>query len=143
MEPQKNAMKERTALCIILLSVALSGCGTLSFGTQEERVATRAQERVDALMIRDFETAYALTTPGYRSTETIARYSSRWGGSGMWSKALVQEVECNRPEGADRCEVLLTVTYRHLPLDEMTTDLQEEWIYVAGDWYLYQNISGN
>ena len=136
-------MKVRLGPVIALLLVAQSGCGTLSFSTQEERVAARAQERVDALMVRDFETAYALTTPGYRSTETIARYSTRWGGSGMWSKASVKEVECNRPEDADRCEVLLSVTYRHLPLDEMTTDLQEEWLFVAGDWYLYQNFSRN
>ena len=53
-----------------------------------------AQARLDTLRARDFEASYQYTTPGYRSTENVGQYGTRYSGSSMWTGAQVVRVEC-------------------------------------------------
>ena len=65
----------------------LPACSILDTRTPEEIIAERAQARLDTLRARDFEASYQYTTPGYRSTENVGQYGTRYSGSSMWTGA--------------------------------------------------------
>ena len=122
------------------LAVLLSACASLDPMSPEEMVAARAQQRFDALMVYDYAAAYEYTTPGYRSTESVSRYSSRWGGAGMWLSATVQSASCPGVQPANRCQVVAEIVYKPPRHEVLSTALIEDWLLIDGNWYLYQKI---
>lgn len=122
------------------LPVMLGACSTLESKSPEEIVSERSRQRVDALMGRDYETAYEFATPGYRSTEGIIKYTSRWAGAGMWRAASITSVNCEPPDTIDRCKVWLEVNYQAPGFEPVTTAIDEDWLLIDGEWYLYQKI---
>ena len=133
---QSGAFLQVSVLFALLL--AFTGCSIIDPRPAEEIVASRAQQRVDALMAGDYEAAYAFTTPGYRTAESAARYGTRWSGVGMWRAAEVSKITCN--EAATKCMVALRVTFYARQFGEQTTSLREEWLLIDGNWYVYQDI---
>ena len=127
-------------LVFTTLAVLLSACASLDPINPEEIVAARAQQRFDALMVYDYETAYQYATPGYRSTESVSRYSSRWGGAGMWQSATVQSASCPDVQPANRCQVVAEIVYKPPRHEVLSTALIEDWLLIDGNWYLYQKI---
>jgi len=137
-------MVTKRIFALMSATMLVVGCTVLDPVPPEELVARKAQKRVDLLMQGDFEAAYDFTTPGYRSTEGVGRYGTRWAGTQMWLSAVVERVNCT-PVQADtgppeRCEALLRVTYEAPGMGPMTTTLLEDWILTEGDWYLYQKF---
>ena len=135
---------KRTMIALTGAAMSVVGCGVLEPMPPEEVVAKKAQERVDLHMAGDYEGSYQFTTPGYRSTESVNRYATRWAGVRMWLSAQVENVQCgatladtNSPE---RCEALLRVTYQTRETGRLSTTLSEDWILTEGDWYLYQKF---
>jgi hypothetical protein len=123
---------------LFALLLAFTGCSIIETRPAEDVVASRAQNRVDALMAGDYEAAYAFTTPGYRTAESAARYGTRWSGVGMWRAAEVSKVNCN--EAGNKCMVAIRVTFYARQFGEQTTSLREEWLLIGGNWYVYQDI---
>ena len=119
----------------------LGGCSALPSKSPEEIVIERAQQRIDLLMAGDYQASYEFTTPGYRSTESVGRYGTRWSGVGMWISANVIKAECTAAELIDRCKAVVQVVYRAVGYDPLTTMLTEDWILIDDSWYLYQNLS--
>lgn len=124
----------------LLLPAVLGACAAIQPKSPELVVAERAQQRVDALMVRDYEGAYAYTTPGYRTTEGIIKYTSRWAGSGNWVSASVIEVRCDDGELVQKCQAFVEIIYDDPRFDPFPTTLGEDWLLIDGKWYLYQNI---
>lgn len=126
-----------TAFRVLFAACVLQfvACATVPQQSAEERVRARALERVNLFMTSEFEKSYAFTTPGYRQTSTLQQYITAYAGAGMWKAVGVESVACE----AERCEVLLNITYTmpRMPFDN-TTLLPETWIYTKDDWYLFR-----
>jgi len=131
-----SGSKINTAVCgMVIIVFTLTGCSSLGlFKTPEERVEQRAQARLDALLDRDIEKAFAFLAPALRKTTTWQRYSSKYAGVGRWRAVGVNSVKCD----VDRCDVSVSVTYqmRRSRVDN-TRSRQEVWIEVNGQWYFY------
>ena len=101
----------------------------------EERVAERAQARLDALRAGEVEKAMSFSTPVYRQTTTQRRFSSRYAGAAAWTDARVDEVACEE----ERCDVRVLVTYQMARAGfENTRPVDQVWILTEGGWYIYE-----
>ena len=131
------------AVLTVCLAAIVSGCAIFDSRPPEEIVAERAQERVELLRAGEYDAAYAYATPGYRSTETVARYGTRWSGVKMWLSADVTNTRCEYDDEGftDSCKAFLEVTYIAAGHGEQTTLLEEPWILIDSRWYLYQRLA--
>jgi hypothetical protein len=121
---------------LVSASVLLASCAGTGFSgkTPEQIVEVRAQQRLDALLAWDLDKVMLYTTPTYRSRVTTNQYGSRYLGVGNWKEAVVGGVECEE----DRCAVQVLVTYEmRRPRITNTRPLDETWIKVGGQWYIY------
>ena len=123
-----------------LVGYLLASCSVLTPVSPEELVAARAQERLDLMWSGEMKQSYEYTTPGYRSARTWQQYSRNWQGVGMWVSASVVKVECSEFAPRERCEATVRVAYQAPKVTPGVTHLKETWLYVEGDWYLYQQI---
>ncbi|MGY6588973.1 MAG: hypothetical protein ACXIUB_11890 [Wenzhouxiangella sp.] len=123
--------------------VFLAACAGTGGGPVEQTVEERAQERWDLMVERDFEAAWALYTPGFRSqtdsrdfANDMNRRPIRWLGA---------EVRPDSDCDGDRCRVVVDVTYQPIAAPagqgrlRMTRPLEETWIRLDGQWWFVQN----
>mgnify|MGYP001347117565 FL=1 len=127
----------RMALIALLL---VNGCAVLHDAPPEERVAQRAQERVDLLRRGQIEPANRYPTPGYRTTKSPQEYARNWVGVGMWLSATIVKVECDDLTPVQRCEAVMRVSFNAPRQDVADTHLRETWLLLDGEWYLYQQV---
>ena len=125
----------RTALALAAAALLITGCAGLGTPkTPEEQVAKRAQERLDALLARDVDKAYSYTTPTFRTRETRNQYAARYRGAVNWTDAKIGKVTCQE----DRCDVEAQITYEMArPRISNTSSLDERWVKVDNQWYIY------
>jgi hypothetical protein len=118
--------------------LALTGCATVAtVKTDEEQVAERAQEWLDAVRQMDFGKAVTYTTPAFRQTPAAAAYSGRYAGANTWTAGEVGKIECQQ---VDRCDVQIMVTYQlGRPRIENSRPLDKVWIKVENQWYIYES----
>lgn len=118
-------------------SLTLTGCATVAtVKSDEEQVAQRAQEWLDAVRKMDFARAVTYTTPTFRQTAAAAAYSGRYAGANTWTAGEVGKIECEE----DRCDVQIMVTYRlGRPRIENNRPLDKVWIKVENQWYIYES----
>jgi len=117
-----------------IVFLLMTGCTSSMVMTPEEQVRQRAQERIDFLLAGDLTTSMGYTTPAYRQASTRGRYGARFAGAANWTSAEVESVACE----AERCEVSVQISYQ-LPRPRIinTRSLDEVWIKVDGQWYIY------
>lgn len=120
---------------MLSLALLLSGCaGVPQADDPETLVKQRAQQRLDLLMAGRVEESFRYTTPAYQQGRGLAFYTRAYAGVSSWNKAEVTGVNCT---GA-RCEVSLRVRYPAIRGGfENERSLDERWIEVDGNWYLY------
>jgi hypothetical protein len=119
--------------CALLLT-ACAGTGK----TKHHPVEERAQERWDALLKGDFDTAYTFYSPGYRSANSRVDFeiSYRTRKVAIY-QAMVQGSDCS----AEACTVSTEVGYRvGSPVPgvskwDSTSILQERWVKTEGKWW--------
>jgi len=106
---------------------------------------SRVLGRWEALINRDFETAYGYFSPAYRKLFPLRHYLSRTGSSVRWLSA---EIKDSQYTGA-RAEVRVTLGYElSLPMGqgddfgEMTTELKEVWLWIDGQWWYTSEDDG-
>jgi hypothetical protein len=121
------------ALCLL----ALSACAT-SPAARDKLIAQRAQARWDALLARDYETAYSYLSPGYRSTTSVTDFEI------SVRARRVQYISAEyRSHGCEEavCTVQMMVGYRvvrpvvGLPEWKSTSLVEERWINSDGGWW--------
>ncbi len=123
---------------VVLLTLCLAGlggCGGPGQGeTPEDRVRERAQAWGDALLRKDLEAAFALTSPSYREFAEEGHYHARIAGAGNWTSAEVDRVTCT----PDFCDVRMIVEYeiKHMKVKNRRP-LDYRWTEVDGQWWLY------
>ena len=124
----------------LLFIVGLTGCSWLDTRPPGERVLSRSQERLDALMARDIEKAYSFASPGYRSSHTTFQYDKKFGGAKtLWTAARAVEADCDDLQTpVERCRVLVEIDYTTRSLGYLeTSEMYETWILSDSEWYLY------
>jgi hypothetical protein len=136
-------MTSRKSLFLVAaLAVAvLGGCATgYRPNSPEAIVKERANLRWQALLKGDFDTAYKMSNPAYRSLSSLDRFRGRFGSAVSWVDAKVVKVECE-PE---KCQVTLEVGARPVVrarLEEpIATAVKETWILEDGQWWYYQRL---
>ena len=130
-------------LVTVLLAVlvqGMAGCGTTGSvqstrvvetgaGDVSKLVTGRAQQRWNALLKADMETAYQYISPGGRSVMSLQQYRPRVNPS-FWRGAKVSEASC----GTETCEVTVLVDVL-LQGVKFTNPIKETWILDAGKWW--------
>ena len=128
----------------VVLVVNLIGCGTVKIvpspsgsvngaNAASSPVSERAQQRWDALIKKDIDTAYQFISPGGRSLMTVEQYRPRVNTS-FWRAAKVEKASC----AAEICEVTVLVDSL-LEGVKFTNPIKETWILDAGKWwFVYQ-----
>ena len=106
--------------------------------TLEQRVTAKW----DALIRKDFASAYSFTSPAYRKLYTKERFQSRFGNKVGWKRIEVTKVDF-KGEDAATVGLNLYVVYNGFtegkPID-MKAYVEEPWIYSEGQWwYLMDN----
>lgn len=124
---------------VVLLTTA---CATAP-RTEDDKVVSRAQERWDAIVTNDLETAYGYYTPGYRSSTNMIDFAvSQRIRKVAYTSAEYIEHDC---EGS-RCTVKFDVGFRvAAPVPGMTRFdskqvIEDTWVKTSGEWwYLPKN----
>ena len=135
--PLRGIHKCLPLLLAMVLTLLLSACASTG-SVKENPVEDRAQQRWDALLSLDFDTAYSLSSPGYRSANSRVDFeiSQRTRKVAILA-AKVDGSECS----AEACTVNATVQYRvGSPVPgvskwESSSKLQERWVKTDGKWW--------
>lgn len=144
-----NRMAVSMATLLCAASLFLSGCAMLEpegsekwQEAQRKELATRAEDRWNALIKGDFEKVYSYTSPEYRSVVSLQQYKGKYGRSVDWRMARVANVSYDGPAVAT---VSVEVTYRvGLPRSggeviETQKAIFEKWIYKDREWWFTSN----
>jgi hypothetical protein len=124
-------------LLVTMLTLLLGACA--SSGTVKKNpVEERAQQRWDALLSGDFDTAYNIYSPGYRSANSRVDFEiSHRSRKVAILLARVDDSECS----GEACTVNVSVQYRvGAPVPgvskwESSSRLQERWVKTEGKWW--------
>lgn len=98
----------------------------------------RATARWDALFKRDFDLAYAFTSPAYREVYTAQQYAVGFGRDLDWQRVEVLQVQATGP---DTALVIIRVFFKTIvdwandPF-EASAVTEESWVKSADQWWL-------
>lgn len=122
----------------LALSVACANLGAKLHSAPEEAVKQRAQAWANALLAGNLDEAWAYTSPHYRKFSSSKDYSRFVLGSGRWTSAVVDSVNCSD----DVCNVMLIVNYEIKQMKmKNQRPLEYKWVRVDGEWWLH--VSAN
>lgn len=131
-------------LSVGCVALALAACASVAPSTPQEQVTQRANARWKHMVAKDFDKAYAYTTPGFRGLVSAESYRGRFGAAVTWLDAEVARVNC--PEAA-KCDVVVRLEFKPVlggrSGDTISTHLDEAWILEDGKWWLFENIKAN
>jgi len=120
----------RVATLVLALTWA-HGCAVApSQQPVEEIVKARAQQRWDALLKGDIETAYGFLSPGSRAVVPLQGYRDSIR-AGFFKAATVESVRCGAP---DSCEAQASIEYVFRG-SRIKTPLAETWILQDANWW--------
>lgn len=136
MTPAGRALWSCRFLLALMLVALVSACATSK--PKDDPVKERAQARWDALLSKDYDTAYSFYSPGYRSSTSRVDFEIGIRARRVaWVSAEVQKISCE----ADSCSVETLVGYkvaRPVPgLDEWKNknEVTERWVRTDGQWW--------
>jgi uncharacterized protein YchJ len=120
------------------LFALLSACATTQRAGGDAK--SRAQERWDALLAQDLDTAYAFYSPGYRTSHSRVDFEIDLRTMRVrWTGAKVLEASCE----ADLCTVQSKINYKiHRPVRGVpewngSQQIAERWVRVDGQWWFF------
>lgn len=129
------------SLAVLMLSVALlTACATTPV-SPEDVVARRAQSRFDALVARDYKTAYEFFTPSFRERFNYEDYIRARPPRAEFLSGKVVKVDCISDSA---CDVEMESSYKSpvgvkaSPKGEITRVTPERWVRSDGQWWLFQ-----
>ena len=134
----KPARSRQLAILFVLAAmITLSSCASRTI-SDDERVVERAQQRWDAVIAGDLETAYEFFSPGYRSTHSLIDFgvSERMRRVKRNSAEYVEH-SCEETRCLVKFLVGFTV-YKPVPgmVDYSSKSLLEDtWIKTNGEWW--------
>jgi hypothetical protein len=129
------------ACAFILPAVMLlSACATTATAPPEDIVKQRAQERWDALLSKDYATAYSYYSPGYRSTTSATDFEIGIRLRRVrWTSAEYLDHNCDE----STCTVRFQLGYQvHSPVPGVDVwngfdTIDDQWIKTGGEWWYF------
>jgi hypothetical protein len=126
---------------VLALALFLSACAGSSVKT--ESISDRAQARWDALLAGEFERAYALLSPGYRSSVPLRNFEMSFLLRRVqYDSANYLDHQCE----ADACTVRIRTGYTiMMPMRGVQTwkskaVIEEKWVRVNDQWWFLPEI---
>lgn len=94
-------------LMLLTVVLGMSACAVMQPQTDEDRVLVLAEKRQEALLGRDFVTAYKYMSPGYRQLNTLEQFTSNYTGVYAWESSDVLSATCEE----NICKVHVEIGY--------------------------------
>jgi len=133
----KTSLRGAAATLSLAAAVLLSGCAGMG-KSPDEIVVERAKARWDAVIRRDYETAYPYYSPGYRSSTSLVDYAIELKTRRVtWTSAEYMDHECEET----RCTVRFNIGYRVIaPVPGMAKYdgkqwIEDTWVRTGGEWW--------
>ena len=137
-------LRRATLWTTLLASLTLAGCASLDGGNPEAQVTQRANERWKHMVAKEFDKAYAYSTPAFRDVVTPEAYRGRFGPAVNWVGAEVVRVNCAEPA---KCVAVVRLDYSPLlgrsKAQTYSTHFDETWLLEGGQWWIFQNLQGD
>jgi hypothetical protein len=132
-----RAVRPVVTVLILLAVMLLSACATTT-ASREDVIKERAQARWDALLSRDYASAYALHSPGYRSAATVVDFEISMRTRRIrYTSAEYLEQNCVE----NTCTVRFRVGYQvNSPVPGVNVwngfdVITDQWVKVDGEWW--------
>ena len=133
----RHLVKSGLLLAFMFTSIFLTACAT-SPESAGDTIEKRAQDRWDALLAGDYETAYSFYSPGFRSTTPMIDLAIRIRSQRVqWVSAEYKDHVCDESV----CTVNFLVGFkvvkpvRGMKEWENSTLVDEQWIKTEGQWW--------
>ena len=133
----RRLVKSGPLLAFMFTGIFLTACAT-SPGSDGDTIDKRAQDRWDALLAGDYETAYSFYSPGFRSTTPMIDLAIRIRSQRVkWVSAEYKDHSCDESV----CTVNVLVGFkvakpvRGMKEWENSTLVHEQWIKTEGQWW--------
>jgi hypothetical protein len=132
----------RSAVLGGLVAVLAAGCASIGAGSRpaEEVVQERAQARWNALVKRDWATAYSYLTPGYRAVVPQERYASQFVGPVKWTGAEAREVKCEEKRCVVQVEIFFRLQVKGHRNRDSSTHVEETWVLEDRQWFKFEKV---
>ncbi len=121
----------------IALALALAGCATAPM-QKKDGLEMRSQARWDALIGGNYEEAWALYSPGHRSSQSVVDLEISWR---MRRVQIISAVYDSHSCDEYLCQVGIMLTYKidrpvtGLEVWENTKVFEEKWIFAEDQWW--------
>ena len=126
----------KPATVFMLLVFLLSACATTP--STDELVKERAEARWEALLSRDYASAYSFYSPGYRSTASVTDFEIEMRLRRVrWTTAEYLRHDCDE----NTCSVSFRVGYRVAsPVPGVDAwngydVITDQWVKTGGEWW--------
>jgi hypothetical protein len=131
-----NKTIKPASVFVLLLLMLLSACATTP--SPDEVVKERAEARWEALLSKDYATAYSYYSPGYRSTTSVTDYEIGIRLRRVrWTSAVYLKHDCEE----NICSVSFRMGYRvGSPVPGVSTwdgydKITDQWVKTGGEWW--------
>jgi len=120
----------------LAVTLAFTGCASMTPKTPQEQVKDLALKRWEALIGGKWETAYAMLAPSYRAVTSFNSYRGKFGVGG-WSNAEVHSVICET-ESACTARMVITLKIPSITHNDkgITAPVNEAWVEEDGKWWM-------
>ena len=125
-------------IATVLALMLLSACATTSTSSPEDIVRERAEARWDAQLSRDYASAYAYYSPGYRSAVSVTDFEVELRMRRIrYTSATYMDQNC----GDNTCTVRFNVGYRvSVPVPGVSVwngfeVINDRWVKTGGEWW--------
>ena len=131
---EKSVFGRAMRAVVVLSALAIGACATLMPGA-ESVVRERATERWNAIVAKDFRTAYELISPAGRALVSYDAFAESVR-RGFHKSARVTDVRCTSSEV---CDVTLELEYERQGR-RFKTPFFEKWVRQDSQWwFMYQS----
>jgi hypothetical protein len=131
---RRKVMVKAGLVLMALLALGCSDSGEKHQESPEEAVKLRAQAWADDLLEGDLQGAWAYTSPHFRQFSTSKDYSTYVLGSGRWTSAVVDAVQC----AEEVCDVSIVIEYEIKQINSTNRrPLDYKWVRIDGEWWLH------
>ena len=134
----KIAVRPIVTVLVLLAVMLLSACATTSTASREDVIKERSQARWDALLARDYASAYAFYSPGYRSAVSVVDFEIGIRIRRIrFTSAKFMEQNCEE----NTCTVVFQVGYRAgTPVPGVAVwdgydTISDQWVKTGGEWW--------
>jgi hypothetical protein len=122
---------------LMVAGVFLTACATAPENT-ENSIEERAQDRWDALLAGDYETAYRYFSPGYRSSVSVVDFEIMVRTRRVrWVTAEYMEQSCEESACTVKFKIGFKVARPVLGMPEWKgyDTVDEKWVKTKGQWW--------